>query len=324
MARNRSRFATLSAAPIILAAQLALFACSSTSSGPAVASISVNQQSLTLALTQTTTLVATTKDAGGNVLTGRAITWASSAAAVATVDQTGLVTAVSAGSAQISATSEGQTALVAVTVLPVPVATVTLNVQASTLVPAQTVLLSATTKDASGTVVSGRVVTWSTSAAAVATVDANGLVTGVSPGTATITATSEGKTAAAAITVVTGAFVGATGGTVTGFGGNASVTIPAGALTVGTAITISPVANPQSDPTLVAGNGLRLRPDRNGFRNTGDTLDRVSGGRHRQSIAVPDLQAHRLDLDAGRRWLREYGDARCFRADVELQHICDP
>ena len=54
---------------------------------------------------------------------------------------------------------------------------------------------------ASGNVLTGRTVTWSTSSASIATVSQTGVVTGVAAGTATITATSEGKTGTATITV---------------------------------------------------------------------------------------------------------------------------
>jgi lactocepin len=55
--------------------------------------------------------------------------------------------------------------------------------------------------DASGNRISGPNLSWSSSAPAVATVDANGLVTGQSTGTATITATGSGKTATATVAV---------------------------------------------------------------------------------------------------------------------------
>ena len=62
-------------------------------------------------------LTATPEDANGNALSGRVVTWVSSAAAVATVDGIGQVTGVTAGLALITATSEGQsgTALITVT-----------------------------------------------------------------------------------------------------------------------------------------------------------------------------------------------------------------
>lgn len=70
---------------------------------------------LDLAVGATTQLSATARDAQGNVLSGRTITWSTSAAGVATVSS-GLVTAVTAGTAQIRATSEGKTGEVTVTV----------------------------------------------------------------------------------------------------------------------------------------------------------------------------------------------------------------
>jgi len=63
------------------------------------------------------------------------------------------------------------------------------------------VQLAATVKDSAGATLTGRVVTWSTSASGVATISSAGLVTGVAAGTATITATSEGKSGTATVTV---------------------------------------------------------------------------------------------------------------------------
>jgi trimeric autotransporter adhesin len=65
-----------------------------------------------------------------------------------------------------------------------------------------TTTLTATAKDAGGAAVSGATVTWSSSSDAIATVSQAGVVTGVAPGTATITATSNGKTGTASVTIV--------------------------------------------------------------------------------------------------------------------------
>ncbi|MEO8480048.1 MAG: Ig-like domain-containing protein [Gemmatimonadota bacterium] len=81
-----------------------------------------------------------------------------------------------------------------------PVATVTVTGSTSALTPGLTVQLTATPRDAAGTGLSGRAITWTSSSLAVATVS-NGLVTAVGPGTATITATSEGKSGTLSITV---------------------------------------------------------------------------------------------------------------------------
>jgi uncharacterized protein YjdB len=89
-----------------------------------------------------------------------------------------------------------------VTVISVPVASVTVLPATSSVAIGQTTQLTATLTDASGNTLSGRVVTWSSSQTSIATVSGTGVVTGVSGGTATITALSEGQTGTATVDVV--------------------------------------------------------------------------------------------------------------------------
>jgi uncharacterized protein YjdB len=166
-----------------------------------VASVEVTPATATIVIGGTTQLTATLKDAGGNVLTDRTVSWTSDNDLIASVSTTGLVTSKSVGTANISATVEGKSASAKITITPVPVASVSVSPATASLVIGSTVQLSATTKDASGNTLTGRTVTWSTSDASIASVDANGLVTANALGSATITATSETKTATAQITV---------------------------------------------------------------------------------------------------------------------------
>ena len=169
-----------------------------------VASVTVTPDADTIPATGTTQLTAVTRDSAGNILTGRSITWSSSASGVATVSATGLVTGVAAGSATITATSEGKSGTAAVTVTvpsPAPVATVTVTPTPTSVLAGATVQLTATLKDSAGNVLVGRTITWTSSATGVATVSTSGLVTGVTGGTATITATSESKSGTALVTV---------------------------------------------------------------------------------------------------------------------------
>ncbi len=168
---------------------------------PPVASVSVSPASASVLLTQTVQLTATTLDSTGAVLTGRTVTWSSNNGAVATVSGSGVVTGSAVGTATITATSEGKSGSATITVSTVPVATVTVAPPSAGLNTGQTVQLSATTRDSAGNVLAGRVVTWGSSAPSVATVTSGGLVTGVAAGTATMTATSEGKSGTSAITV---------------------------------------------------------------------------------------------------------------------------
>ena len=150
---------------------------------------------------QTRQMTAETLDSDGKPLPGRAVTWVSSSTAVASVSATGLITAISPGGAVITASSEGKSAVVAVTVAVVPIATIAITPAADEVVVTQTLQLTAVAKDAQGGTLSGRTVSWSSSDATRATVSSTGLVTGVTPGTVTITAAAEGKSGTSSITV---------------------------------------------------------------------------------------------------------------------------
>ena len=83
---------------------------------------------------------------------------------------------------------------------PAPVATVTVTPPTPSIIVGATVQLTAATFDASAGALTGRTITWSSNNAS-ASVSTSGLVTGNSAGTATITATSEGKFATSTVTV---------------------------------------------------------------------------------------------------------------------------
>ena len=122
--------------------------------------------------------------------TVRTVTWSSSDEAVATVDAAGLVSAMAAGTATITATTNDGTGLTAsctVTVTPPAVQpdAIELSEKAFTLQLAQSRQVSVTTEGAGA-------VTWSSSDPSVASVDADGVVTAHSHGIAIITATTAG------------------------------------------------------------------------------------------------------------------------------------
>src|ERR1035437_4604786 len=78
---------------------------------------------------------------------------------------------------------------------PAAVASVQLNAPTNTIAVGQTTTITAIALDASGTATTGGTVTWQTSSAGIATVTA-GLVTGVTAGSAAITAPHRTKTPA--------------------------------------------------------------------------------------------------------------------------------
>jgi uncharacterized protein YjdB len=291
----------------------ATFAATALSPTTAVASVSVSPSSANLVVGGTQQLSATARNASGSTLTGKTFTWASSNTSIATVSSAGLVTARAAGSATITATSEGRSGTAAISVTSsaatdtIPpgtpgtptittsavsadsfsvtaswsaatgaakyqwrtgsnsgsftrqgevstatvtfraqllsnangywfcvtavdaagnsseddacnsytppagtptqpaVATVAISPAAASLAVGATQQLTATAKDASGTTISGKTFTWASSNTAVATVNSSGLVTGRAGGTATITASVDGKNGTASITVTAAA-----------------------------------------------------------------------------------------------------------------------
>src|SRR5437870_7528582 len=227
-----------------------------------VASVGVTPASATTHPGLTVQLTATPQDAAGNPLTGRTVTWATSAATIATVDATGLVTGKGAGGpVTVTATSEGKSRTAAITVTPIPVATVAVAPPTASIVVGATVQLTATPQDAAGNPLTGRTITWQSGNAAVASVDANGLVTGKAlGGPVTITATSEGKagTAAVAVTPIPVATV--------------AVAPPTASIVVGATVQLSAtpqdaVGNPLTGRTITwqSGNAAVASVDANGL-----------------------------------------------------------
>ena len=179
--------------------------------GPA-ASVSVAPtQGSVGAAGDTIKVTATVRDAAGRLLYYPSVTWTSSDVAVATIAadssrNTGLafatVTGVSPGSVTITATSGTASGSASVTVTPpLSIASVTVTPASVTLVVQGRRQLSAVARDANSKVLAGRPIAWTTDNAAAATVDANGLVTAIGLGSAAVTATSEGVSDTAAITV---------------------------------------------------------------------------------------------------------------------------
>ncbi len=170
-----------------------------------VTSVTLQASSGSMIVGASQQLVAAARDANGAALSGRVIAWTTSNSAVASLSGTSgaslTVNALAVGTATIGVTSEGKSASVELAVSPVPVGSVVVTPASAVVAVGSTRQLTATTLDPNGVAMTGRTVTWTTSAEAVAVVSATGLVTGVAAGSASITATSEGKSASAAITV---------------------------------------------------------------------------------------------------------------------------
>ena len=168
---------------------------------PAVSSVSVTLAAPQIFPGGSTTGAAELRSAAGVVLSGRSVSWSSSATNVATIDGGGVVTALAQGATTISATSEGKTGSASLTVAPPPVSTVIVSLSQASVRAGTAAFASALLRDDRGNALTGRSIAWTSSPSSVATIDAGGTIATVSPGTVVITATSEGRTGAATLTV---------------------------------------------------------------------------------------------------------------------------
>jgi hypothetical protein len=125
-----------------------------------------------------------------------------------------------------------------------PVASVSVTPPTASIEVLGTVQFSATLRDADGNTLTGRGIAWTSSPQTVATVSQTGLVTGVGAGEATVTATAEGRSGSAAVSVVQPVDPEVVAGGVIGAGGGAvgtpevGVSIAAGQLASATRIEI--------------------------------------------------------------------------------------
>ena len=137
--------------------------------------------------------------------TTQGVEWASDNTDVATVDEAGLVTAVKAGTATITVSVKGQpgikaTCTITVKSSDIAVTKLTLSESSAEVSVGKTLTLSCTIEPTNAT---NKELVWSTSDETIATVDAQGVVTGVKAGKVTITVASKSNPSVKATCTVT-------------------------------------------------------------------------------------------------------------------------
>ncbi len=166
-----------------------------------VGSVSITPATTTVPIGAQTSLQALVQDPSGRPITGTDIFWSVQNPAIATISSAGVVSGVALGSTQAAASVNGKSGIATITVSKIPVASVVVTPPQVDASPGDRARLSATVYDATQNPLGDRAITWSTSNAAVATVDSSGMVTAVNTGSATITATADGKNGTATVTV---------------------------------------------------------------------------------------------------------------------------
>ena len=166
-------------------------------STPMVARVEVSPSTMTLEVGGTFQFMATALTSDGMTISDVTYTWSSDDTEVATMDETGLVTAIAAGTAMITASADGITSMpVAVVVQDIPPEVASIVVDMSSLMDMPALMLvvgethqfMAVARTSDGTMIGGGKFEWSSDDTEVATVDMTGLVSAVGAGMADITA----------------------------------------------------------------------------------------------------------------------------------------
>lgn len=178
-----------------------LISCGSGGYGsPKVATISVSPSSPSIVVGATQQFSATAKDKNGNAITGVTFTWSSGTTSVATISSSGLATAVSAGSSQITASAGGVTSPDdALTVTSPPPITVSVLPATPSVVLGATQQFTATVTNDSA----NKGVTWSLTQSGTACAPACGAVSpsSTASGTATTYTAPAAMPASASVTI---------------------------------------------------------------------------------------------------------------------------
>jgi uncharacterized protein YjdB len=168
-----------------------------------VASVRVSPGLTSLQTGDTASLTALVLDTAGHPISRPSVAWASTNRSIASVDSSGHVTAVNAGTVTVTATSGGRTGLATIGVRYAAVATLSITPASPTLEVGDVLQFTATSTDARGNPVPSTV-DWRTSNPGVATVDTTGVVTALATGSSTLTAGTGGKESTLTFTVTTG------------------------------------------------------------------------------------------------------------------------
>ncbi|MXW06108.1 MAG: hypothetical protein F4Z81_13740, partial [Gemmatimonadetes bacterium] len=164
----------------------------------------VDAMPLMLEVGDTHQLIAVARTSDGTMIGGVTLAWSSDDNEVATVDSTGLVSAVGAGMADITAMTEETTSepvTVTVAELPPVVDRVTVEPSTASIEEGETRRFTAKAYTSDNEVISGKTFTWTSSRPSVATISSSGLARGRNAGSTTIRASVDGKSDTAMLTV---------------------------------------------------------------------------------------------------------------------------
>lgn len=200
----RSLLAVLSFA-VIVAMATALSTAqqpANTAAATPVATVEITPAKPDISVGQKVKFTAAAKDATGNVVNVTPSTWFAAPFDLAAADMSGTVSFFNPGEVLVGAIVGGKPGFIHVMVKPGPVTRIDIEPVKTPLVVGATTKLSATGRSSEGNPRSDAALTWTSSNPAVVNVDAAGVVTGISPGQAKISASSGSANNSVTLTVV--------------------------------------------------------------------------------------------------------------------------
>ena len=173
---------------------------------PVVDRVTVSPSSPSIEKGETQQFTASAYDSDNEIISGKTFNWSSSNALVATISASGLARGVSGGSTTITASVDGKSGTTTLTVTEPPppppvVDRVTVSPSSPSIEKGETQQFTASAYDSDNEIISGKTFDWSSSNPSAATISASGLATGVGAGSTTITASVDGKSGTATLTV---------------------------------------------------------------------------------------------------------------------------
>ena len=182
---------------LFVLAIVCLWACEKTPEEIPVSSVTLSQPTAEMLIGETLQLQVSISPSNA---TDKTVIWGSSKQSVATISNTGLVSAIAEGSSTITATAGGKSATCSIVVSKrvIEVTSIELNKNVLSLVEGDSETLIATVKPDDAT---DKTVSWSSSDDGIVSVDQAGKVTAIKGGEATITASAGDKSAKCVVTV---------------------------------------------------------------------------------------------------------------------------
>lgn len=185
----------------LLALMGALGACDGFKKTKDACSVTIAPRDVQLPVNGVSSVTGTAFDCDGNSIAGKVIKFSSSNSAIASVTPAGQIIGIAIGTATVSAVANGKSGEATVIVTPERVQTVTLAPATATLRRNQQLQMTPTAKNVLGNVIPGITFQWASSNSSLGSIDNNGKITAIAPGTINITATADGQVGTAFITI---------------------------------------------------------------------------------------------------------------------------